>query len=88
MHDNIKPMLRHKPEYIILHDGTNDAQKLPLNQIPDKILELNIRIDETSKNCKVIILKPTYRFDNQKAGNTVSELPNMVINLKVTVLLG
>ena len=40
MHDNIKPILRHKPEYIILHVGTNDALNLPPNEILDKILEL------------------------------------------------
>ena len=40
MHDNIKPILRHKPEYIILHIGTNDALNIPLNEILDKSLEL------------------------------------------------
>ena len=37
MHDNLKPILRHKPECIILHVGTNDALKLPPNEILDKI---------------------------------------------------
>ena len=40
MHDNTKPILRHKPEYIILHVGTNDALNPPSNEILDKILEL------------------------------------------------
>ena len=43
MDDNIKPILRHKPEYIILHVGTNDALNLPPNEILDKILELKKR---------------------------------------------
>ena len=40
VHDNIKPILRHKSEYIILHVGTNDALNLSPNEILDKILEL------------------------------------------------
>ena len=40
MHDNIKPVLWHKPEYIILHIGTNDVLNLPPNEILDKISEL------------------------------------------------
>ena len=43
MHDNIKPILRHKPEYIILHTGTNDTLNLPPNEILDKILVLKKR---------------------------------------------
>ena len=43
MHDNIKPILRHKLEFIILHVGTNDALNLPSNEILDKILELRKR---------------------------------------------
>ena len=86
MHDNIKPILRYKPECIILHVGNNDALKLPLNEILDKILELKIKIEEINKDCKVIISTPTYRFDNQKAGNTVNELTNMLINLNVPIV--
>ena len=32
MHNNIKPILQHKIEYIILHVGTNDALNLPPNE--------------------------------------------------------
>ena len=68
MHDNIKPILRHKPEYIILHVGTNNALKRPPNEILDKILELKTKIEEINRDCKVIILTPTYRFGNRKVG--------------------
>ena len=40
VHDNIKPILQHKPEYVILHVGTNYALNLPPNEILDQILEL------------------------------------------------
>ena len=43
MHDNIKLILWHKPEYIILNIGTNVALNLPPNETLDKILELKQR---------------------------------------------
>ena len=86
MHDNIKPILRHKPEYIILHVRTNDALSLPPNEILDNILELKKKIEEKKKNCKVIFSRPTYLFDNRKAGNIVNELTNILINLNVPIV--
>ena len=42
MHDNITNF-RRKPEYIILHVGTNDPLNLPPNEILDKILDRSYR---------------------------------------------
>ena len=70
----------------MLHIGTNDALNLPPNEILDKILELKKKIEEINKDCKVIILTRTYRFYNQKAGNTVNELTKIFINLKLPVV--
>ena len=39
-HNNIIPILQHKPEHIILHIHTTNAQNFPPNEILDKILEL------------------------------------------------
>ena len=86
MHDNIKPILQHKPEYIILPVHTNDVLKLPPNEILDKILKLKRNIEEINKDCKVIISTPTYCFDNRKAVNTVNELTNKLINLNVPIV--
>ena len=80
VHDNAKSILRHKPEHIILLVGTNDALNLQQNEISDKILELKRKVEE-NKGCKVIILMPTYCFDNQKPGNTVNELTKKLISL-------
>ena len=49
-------------------------------------MELKKKIEEINKDCKVIISTPTYRFDNQKAGNTVNEFTNMLINLNVPIV--
>ena len=57
-----------------------------LNEILDKILELKKKIEEINNDREVIISKLTYRFDNPKAGNTVNELTNMLINLNVPIV--
>ena len=83
MHNNIKPILRHKPNTSFC---TMTLTSLPPNEILDKILELERKIEEINKDCKVIISTPTYRFDNRKAGNTVNELTNMLISLNVPIV--
>ena len=50
------------------------------------ILDIKIKIEEINKDCEVIMLTPTCRFDNRKAGNTVRELTNMLINLNVPII--
>ena len=86
IHGNIKTILKHKREYIILHNGTNDALNFAPNEILDKILELKIKFTEMNKDCKLIILMPAYRFDNWNAGSTVTELTNMLINLNIPIV--
>lgn len=86
MHDNIKSVLRDKPECIILHFGTNDALNLPTNEILPKIKKLNREIEKISKDCRVIISTPIFHFDNWKRGSTVSELTNLLISLKIPIV--
>ena len=84
MHDNVIAIFRHKPEYIILQVGTNNALNLPPNEIQDKKLNLkneNLKIKITNKDCKVIILTLTYRLDNRKPGNNVYESTTMLVSL-------
>ena len=40
MEDNIKPILKREPDYIILHVGTNNATNSTARDILDKLLQL------------------------------------------------
>ena len=40
MEDNIKPILKKEPDYIILHVGTNNATNFTARDILDKLLRL------------------------------------------------
>ena len=44
MQENEKPILQHKPDFIILHVSTNDALSLPSREIPDNILQLKSEV--------------------------------------------
>ena len=78
MYDNMKPILRRNPEYLIIHVGTNDAVNLLPNEILDRVLALKNNIMETNKNCKVIISMPTNRCDKHTAESTVRNLNNSI----------
>ena len=55
MKDNIKPILKGEPYYIILYVGTNNAANLTARDILDKLLKSKSTILYARKSCKVII---------------------------------
>ena len=59
MEDNIKPILKREPDYIILHVGIINETNLTTRDILDKLLRLKTTILNASKSCKVIISQPT-----------------------------
>ena len=50
MEDDIKPILRREPDYIILHVGTNNATNLTVRDILDKLLRLKSTILDASNS--------------------------------------
>ena len=38
IYDHLKPILKQKPEFLILHTGTNDTSEYTPNEIVDKVL--------------------------------------------------
>jgi len=53
--DYINPILRRKPDNIILHIGTNNLKKDIPNEIADKIVEIAEIIEENLPDCKIAI---------------------------------
>ena len=62
MEDNIKPILKGEPYYIILYVGTNNAVNLTARDILDKLLKSKSTILYARKSCQVIISQPTLCF--------------------------
>ena len=86
MEDNIKPILKREPDYIILHVETNNATNLTTRDILDKLLQLKSKILNPSKSCKVIISQPTLRSDNGKAALTNHHLANLLEELNINIV--
>ena len=86
MEDNIKPVLKREPDYIILHVGTNNATNSTARDILDKLLQLKSKILNARKSCKVIISQPTLRSDNGKAALTNHHICNLLEELNIDIV--
>ena len=86
MEDNIKPILKREPNYIILHLGTNNATNSTARDILDKLLQLKSKILKARKSCKVIISQPTLRSDNGKAALTNHHICNLLEELNIDIV--
>ena len=80
---HLVPLLKKKPEHIILHIGTNDAVSKTSRQIYDELLQLKQYIINTLPTCRVIVSRPTIRTDNGKAALTLSNFNKLLGQLEV-----
>ena len=80
---HLVPLLKKKPEHIILHIGTNDAVSKTSRQILDELLQLKQYIINTLPTCRVIVSRPTIRTDNGKAALTLSNFNKLLGQLEV-----
>ena len=56
---HVIPILKKKPDVIILHVGTNDSVSRILCEILNDLLQLKSVITKTLPNCQVILSQPT-----------------------------
>ena len=68
------PLLEEKPDYVILHVGTNDAIDYETSDIVKKILQVKEFIKWRVPNFKVIISRPIKRHDNDNASRVIEEV--------------
>ena len=64
-------ILKRKPDYVVLHVGTNNAKDMTSRNILDKLLQLKTTVLDSDKKCKVILSQPMTRVDDGKAGFTI-----------------
>ena len=84
---HIIPILKKKPDVIILHVGTNDSVSRTSRQILDDLLQLKSAIiTKTLPNCQVIFSQPTLRVDNGKAALTLHHLNEHISELNLDVV--
>ncbi len=78
MSDYIKPVLRRKPDNIVLHVGTNDTTSRKATEIMNDIDKLCQEIKEAAPETEIIISELVNREDNTKAKTTVNEVNKLL----------
>ena len=87
MYDYLKPLLKKKPSYIIIHVRSNDAPFKTSSQILDEMKNLIAHIESVLPSAIVYLSCPILRFDDAKAKLTLHHLimkmqylPNMILH--------
>ena len=65
------PIIAKRPDYLILHVGTNHATTNTSRKIMEDLLMLKCNILKQLPNCRVIVSKPIIRIDHGKANLTL-----------------
>ena len=86
MFDYVKPILKRKPDSVVLHVGTNNARDMTSRNILDKLLQLKTAVLDSDENCKVILCQPMTRVDNDKAGFTISKLNDLLVEMDIPIV--
>ena len=73
---HLVPLLKKRPEHIILNIGTNDA-------VSKTLLQLKQYIINTLPTCRMIVSRPPIRTDNGKAALTLSNFNKLLGQLEV-----
>ena len=80
------PLLEKMPDYVILQVGTNDAIDYEASDIVKKILQVKEFIKLIVLNCKVIILRPIKRHDNNNASCVIEEVISQFQKLTIDMI--
>ena len=82
MHDYLKPTLKRKPGFLVLHIDTNDNAKSAPNEIFDNVLTLKRFVEM----CKVFVSTLTMRADSSKNENAVQRVNEIFEELNIPLV--
>ena len=74
MYHSLTPFLYKKPDYIVLHVGTNDTVDSQASAIVDKLLQLKYFVKEKLPNCKIVLSRPIRRAQSKVATQVVDDV--------------
>ena len=81
MIDYLRPLLRKRPDRVLLHAATNNAISHDSHEIIQKILDVKAFIENEVKGCTVIISSPINRLDNQKCATVIRNVNAQLKNI-------
>ena len=76
------PIIKNKPDYLILYVRTNDATTNSSRKIVDDLLMLKTNISKQLPNCRIVLPKPTIRHDHGKANLPIRNVNKHLENLE------
>ena len=79
----IVPIIKNKPDYLLLHVGTNDATTNSSRKIVGDLLMLRTNISKQLSNCRIVLSKPTIRHDHGKANLTIRNVNEHLEDLEL-----
>ena len=79
----IVPVIKNKPDYLILPVGTNDATTNSSRKIVNDLLMLRASISKQLPNCRIVLSKPTIRHEHGKANLTIQNVNKHLENLEL-----
>ena len=83
MFEHVKPILKRKPDYVVLHVGTNNVKDMTSRKILEKLLQLRTAVLDSDENCKVILSQPMTQMDDGKASFIISKLNDLLEELDI-----
>ena len=86
MFNYITPLIKKRPDHILLHVGTNDAVNLSSDKIFTDLIDLISYIKNNLPNVNIILSTPTIRTDDVKANLTISRLCELIRKSDVSIL--
>ncbi len=86
VNDHLPSILKHNPDCILLHVGTNNAVNNTSDEIIKKVEQLKIDVNKQRPGCTVYYSLPTIRTDNTKANSIISNLNTKMRRSKQLIL--
>ena len=86
LYTHLTPVFTAKPEYIMLHIGTNDCTNKTSDVVLNETTKLAHHIEIALPNSKIILSLPTMRTDNNKPNVIIRNLKKKAYNLPYTLM--
>ena len=81
MADYLKPILRKKPKFLILHVGTNDIKNSSRAKIMEHFEEITELVSRNSPSTKLILSSIIMRNDDGKLNDEIGHVNELLKNL-------
>ena len=84
--DYVKPILKQKTYYVVLHVRTNNPKDMTSRKILDKLLHLKTAVLDSYENYKVILSQPMSHVVDCKSYLTISKVNDLLEEMDIPIV--